>query len=198
MDWIRQSAGDASARQARRLVFVIPASAGAMVLAIACVACGQVSVASPNITTPNAGGSGGSAIPSAGGSGGSGCPTQGVGGDTVPPVCVAPVSAAGPPISGPASLTATPPTSPPAAPLPVVTGISPASGAAGTSVTITGSGLGGATGVSFGGAAAQFTIDSDTQITATSPPGSGTVDVTVVTPGGTSATSPADQFSYQG
>ena len=43
-----------------------------------------------------------------------------------------------------------------------------------------------------------MTVDSDTEITATSPPGSGTVDVTVVTPTGTSVTSPADQFSYQG
>ena len=33
-------------------------------------------------------------------------------------------------------------------------------------------------------------------ITATSPAGTGTVDVTVTTPGGTSATSPADQFTY--
>ena len=80
----------------------------------------------------------------------------------------------------------------------MVTSISPASGpaAGGTNVTITGSGLTGATGVSFGGAAAeQFTVLSDTEITATSPPGSGTVAVTVATPGGTS--SPV-QFSYQG
>ena len=35
------------------------------------------------------------------------------------------------------------------------------------------------------------------QITATPPPGSaGTVDVTVTTPGGTSATSAADQYTY--
>jgi hypothetical protein len=42
------------------------------------------------------------------------------------------------------------------------------------------------------------TVVSDTEITAASPPGSGTVDVTVVTPTGTSATGPADLFSYQG
>jgi hypothetical protein len=41
-------------------------------------------------------------------------------------------------------------------------------------------------------------VDSDTEITATSPPGSGTVDVIAVTAAGTRATSPADQFSYQG
>ena len=80
-----------------------------------------------------------------------------------------------------------------------MTGISPASGAkvGGDSVTITGSGFTGATKVSFGGISAAMTVDSDTKITATSPPGSGTVYITVVTPSGTSATGPADQFSYQ-
>ena len=37
---------------------------------------------------------------------------------------------------------------------------------------------------------------NDTTITADSPAGTGTVDVTVTTPGGTSATSAADQFTY--
>src|SRR5262249_49435679 len=41
-----------------------------------------------------------------------------------------------------------------------------------------------------------FSVVSDAQITAASPPGTGTVDVTVTTPGGTSAVSPADQFTY--
>ncbi len=87
-------------------------------------------------------------------------------------------------------------------PLPVVSSISPparGSIAGGTSVTITGSGFTGATGVSFGATAATtFTVDSDTQITATSPRGSNPVpvDVTVTTAGGTSATSPNDQFTY--
>src|SRR5205823_1545670 len=82
---------------------------------------------------------------------------------------------------------------------PKVSSISPASGpaAGSTSVTITGSGFTDATGVSFGGkAASSFKVDSDTQITATSPPGSGTVDVTVTTKNGTSATVAADQFTY--
>ena len=81
---------------------------------------------------------------------------------------------------------------------PNVTGVSPGSGPAGggTSVTVTGCGFTGATGVSFGGAAAQFTVDSDTQITATSPPGTCTVAITVTTPSATSSTSPADQFTY--
>ena len=80
-----------------------------------------------------------------------------------------------------------------------VTGVSPSSGpsSGGTTVTISGSNFTGATGVNFGGTAAgSFTVNSDSQITAVSPPGSGTVDVTVTGPAGTSATSPADRFSY--
>jgi hypothetical protein len=87
----------------------------------------------------------------------------------------------------------------PAAAVPVVSSISPASGAeaGGDSVTITGSGFTGATAVNFGATAATaLTVGSDTQITATSPAGSGTVDVTVVGPAGTSAASAADQFTY--
>ncbi len=81
--------------------------------------------------------------------------------------------------------------------VPTVSGISPTSGLDGISVTITGSGFTGATGVSFGPTAASgFTVNSDTQITATSPAGSGTVDVIITTPNGTSATGAADQFTY--
>jgi subtilase family serine protease len=83
--------------------------------------------------------------------------------------------------------------------LPVVNQINPAGGpaAGGTSVVITGSGFTGATSVGFSVTGApQMTVDSDTQITATSPPGSGTVDITVVTPAGTSATVATDQFTY--
>jgi hypothetical protein len=82
---------------------------------------------------------------------------------------------------------------------PVVTAISPSSGGAGggTTVAVTGSGFRGATSVRFGTSTAiAMTVVSDTQINATSPAGSGTVDVTVLTPAGTSATSPADQFTY--
>jgi large repetitive protein len=83
-------------------------------------------------------------------------------------------------------------------PAPVVLRISPSSGptAGGTSVTITGTNLSGATGVSFGGAGGSITADSSTQITATSPAGSGTVEITVTTPGGTSVATSADQFTY--
>jgi hypothetical protein len=84
-------------------------------------------------------------------------------------------------------------------PPPTVTGISPSFGPAsgGTSVIITGTNFTGATAVMFGSiSASSFTVISPTQITAVSPPGIGTVNVTVTTPGGTSMTSPADQFIY--
>ena len=82
---------------------------------------------------------------------------------------------------------------------PTVTGISPTSGpaAGGTTVIITGRDFTGASKVLFGRvAASRFTVNSATQITAVSPAGSGTVDVRVTTPGGTSATSNADRFTY--
>src|SRR5439155_13392423 len=59
------------------------------------------------------------------------------------------------------------------------------------------SGFTGATRVSFGAnAAPQRAVNSDNSITAVAPAGSGTVDVTVTTPSGTSATGAADRFSY--
>jgi len=80
-----------------------------------------------------------------------------------------------------------------------VTGVSPNTGpaAGGTSVVITGSNLSGVMAVKFGSTnASSFTLTSETQITASSPAGTGTVDVTVTTAGGTSATSAADRFTY--
>jgi len=82
---------------------------------------------------------------------------------------------------------------------PTVSSLAPNNGlaAGGTSVTITGANLTGATAVHFGGAAAAgFTVNSAVQITATSPGGSGTVDVSVTTPAGTSAITAADRFTY--
>ena len=85
-------------------------------------------------------------------------------------------------------------------PAPAVTAISPTSGstAGGTVVTLTGTNFTGATAVSFGGSAAtSFTVNSATSITATAPAGAaGTVNITVTTPGGTSATAAANQFTY--
>ena len=68
----------------------------------------------------------------------------------------------------------------------------------GTSVVIYGSELAGATAVDFGTKpASSFSVNTGSgQITAISPPGTGTVDVTVTAPYGTSATSSADQFTY--
>jgi hypothetical protein len=83
---------------------------------------------------------------------------------------------------------------------PTVTGVSPGHGSTngGDSVTITGTGFTGASAVDFSSTAASFTIDSDTQITATSPAASeiGTANVTVTNGGGTSSTSSSDQFTY--
>ncbi|WP_039825302.1 IPT/TIG domain-containing protein, partial [Nocardia testacea] len=74
--------------------------------------------------------------------------------------------------------------------VPTLSTVSPASGTAagGTTVTITGTALTGATTVSFGATpATSFVVDSDTQITAIAPSGAaGTILVTVTTPGGTS------------
>jgi hypothetical protein len=82
---------------------------------------------------------------------------------------------------------------------PAVTSISPTHGASGggTSVTIGGCNFTSATAVTFGGkAAASFHINSDTSITAVSPPGKGTVAVVVTGPGGHSATNSASDFTY--
>ena len=84
-------------------------------------------------------------------------------------------------------------------PPPTITAISPSSGPAsgGAGVMITGTNLTGATAVDFGAnGATNVTVVDSSHITATSPPGSGTVDVTVITPGGTSTTSAADQYTY--
>jgi len=61
----------------------------------------------------------------------------------------------------------------------------PPNGPVGTAVTITGTGLTGATKVTFGGIAATvFSVDSSTQITATVPTGAVTGTIGVTTPGG--------------
>ena len=66
-------------------------------------------------------------------------------------------------------------------------------------MTVTGTGFVGASAVDFGSVpATTYSVTSSSTITATSPAeGAATVDVTVSTPSGTSATSPADRFTYQ-
>jgi hypothetical protein len=90
---------------------------------------------------------------------------------------------------------------------PSVTAVSPAAGpyAGGTTVTITGTGFDAipTTAVDFAGTSATtFTVHSGTSITATSPAepagvsSAGVADITVTNETGPSATSSADQFSY--
>src|SRR5262249_19306468 len=85
---------------------------------------------------------------------------------------------------------------------PGVTVLSPASGPAtgGTTVTIAGQELSGATAVAFGPKrAASFAPASNNAILAVAPPGRvGPVDVTVTSPGGQSATTAGDRFTYTG
>jgi alpha-tubulin suppressor-like RCC1 family protein len=82
---------------------------------------------------------------------------------------------------------------------PIVTGVTPATGSqeGGTKVVIAGSNFEGVTAVKFGGVAApSFKVESTTEVTAVSPPGLGTEDVTLVGPGGESQATPADHFVY--
>jgi flagellar hook capping protein FlgD/IPT/TIG domain-containing protein/alginate lyase len=70
-------------------------------------------------------------------------------------------------------------------PLPVITFFSPTSGVAGTVVDIHGRNLAAATATAFNGTAAAFSVQSDTLVRATVPPGAGTGRITVTTPLGT-------------
>jgi hypothetical protein len=84
-------------------------------------------------------------------------------------------------------------------PTPSVTFIKPTRGdmLGGTNVKIVGAGFSGATDVDFGSTpAARFEVDSDHVVTAKAPEGTGTVDVTVITPFGKSATTATDEFTY--
>jgi hypothetical protein len=86
-------------------------------------------------------------------------------------------------------------------PPPGITTLSPTQGsiAGGTPVLITGHDFSEASAVNFGTVpATSFRVDSETQITAVSPPGSqpGAVDISATTAAGTTAANVADQFTY--
>jgi hypothetical protein len=88
---------------------------------------------------------------------------------------------------------------PPPAPAPTVTHLNPMNGQepGGTGVTVLGTNLALGT-VRFGGAEGVNTSCGPTQCSSTAPPGTGTVNVTVTTAGGTSAVNPTGWFTYQG
>ncbi len=69
---------------------------------------------------------------------------------------------------------------------PALTSLNPTTGPVGTSVTLTGTHLTGATGVSFNGTSAPVTVVNATTATATVPVGATSGNVTITTPGGAS------------
>ena len=85
-------------------------------------------------------------------------------------------------------------------PPPTVTAVNPSHGSnlGGATITVNGTDLTGATAVHFGShLGSGVTVVNATTVTATSPAGTGTVGVTVTTPGGASALSPADAYTYE-
>ena len=81
-------------------------------------------------------------------------------------------------------------------PPPAVWAFSPTNGAAGTNVVITGTNFTGATSVTFNGTGALFTVNSNSQISATVPAGAGTGFISVTTAGGTAVSS--NNFTVNG
>jgi hypothetical protein len=77
----------------------------------------------------------------------------------------------------------------PAGAPPTISSFTPTSGSAGITVTINGSAFTGATGVRFNGVAANFTVNSDAQLTVTVPAAATSGPITVNSPAGT-GTSP--------
>jgi hypothetical protein len=77
----------------------------------------------------------------------------------------------------------------PSAATPALVGFAPASGAPGTTVTITGGHLSNATSVKFGGIEALFSVVDDSTITATVPATAVSGPISVTTPGGTVSSS---------
>jgi type IV pilus biogenesis protein CpaD/CtpE len=79
-------------------------------------------------------------------------------------------------------------------PAPTISGFSPTSGAPGTVITVTGTNLTGATQVTIGGVAAQFTVNRDGSVSVTVPSGAVTGVISITTGGGT-ATSGRTTFT---
>jgi hypothetical protein len=82
---------------------------------------------------------------------------------------------------------------------PAISAISPSAGppTGGTIVTVTGFNFGATSTVMFGSTPApSFTVNSSTQITATSPAGTSYHNISVTNPGGTSPAVTADQFTW--
>jgi hypothetical protein len=85
-------------------------------------------------------------------------------------------------------------------PAPTVTGVNPSHGSnlGGATITVSGTDLTGATAVYFGThLGSGLAVVNATTVTVTSPPGTGTVGVTVTTPGGATALTPADTYTYE-
>ena len=76
-------------------------------------------------------------------------------------------------------------------PAPAITGLTPASGGIGASITIAGANFTGATAVKFNGKVSVFAVNSAAQITAKVPAGATTGKVTVTTGGGTATSATA-------
>jgi hypothetical protein len=83
-------------------------------------------------------------------------------------------------------------------PSPTISSFTPSSGPVGTTVTISGEHITGATAVAFNGTPASFTIVSDTQIRATVPSGASSGPITVTTPAGSATSSTAFTVTVPG
>jgi uncharacterized delta-60 repeat protein len=86
---------------------------------------------------------------------------------------------------------------------PTIASVTPSLAAPGMKISVTGTGFTGATAVSVGGVAANFTVESSTQLTAIVPAGatSGSIGVTVggvTSSGGPGATIPKNRYTFNG
>lgn len=81
---------------------------------------------------------------------------------------------------------------------PTITGLSPNNGptGGGNLVTVTGTGFTGVSSVNFGGTSVSASNVSATSLQVTAPAGSGVVSLSITTAGGTTANTPADDYTY--